>query len=74
MLKKGGLTGLLERSKNLHDLFVTLDGAIEIAFKIQHCQNSCISKMAHQKRCWKGSRGASPTGNTVATSHYGVRQ
>ena len=46
-----GVTDILGRAKNPHDIFINLDSAIETAARSK--KPSCFSKMAHQKRCRK---------------------
>ena len=49
-LKGGGLSSPLGRAKNPHDIFINLDGSIEMAVQSKKTQGSCLSKMAYQER------------------------
>ena len=47
------------RTKNPHDIFINLDGSIEMAVRSKKTQGSCLSKMAYQERCRKNTRRTS---------------
>ena len=62
-IQVGGLTAPLGRKKNSNDIFINLDGSIEMAVRSKKTQGSCLSKMAYQERRRKNTRRTS-------TSHH----
>ena len=62
-VEAGGLTAPLGRTKNPHDIFINLDGSIEMAVRSRKTKGNCFSKMADQEQCRKNTRRTS-------TSHH----